>query len=85
MEPLYCGHPWDSLKCSDLGRSLLILRDVLIEEFHCMIHPPSPMQQEGVPSHLLPAVAQAQKEAAAEAAAKDKQKVANKFTKMHSQ
>ena len=35
----------------------------------------SPVQQEGVPSHLLPAVVQAQKEAAAEAAAKDKEKV----------
>ena len=35
----------------------------------------SPIKQEGVPSHLLPAVVQAQKEAAAEAAAKDKEKV----------
>lgn len=32
------------------------------------------LEQEGVPSHLLPAVVQAQKEAAAEAAAKDKEK-----------
>ena len=35
------------------------------------------MQQEGVPSHLLPAVMQAQKEAAAEEAAKKKEKVHN--------
>ena len=44
--------------------------------YSSLLHP-SPIQQEGVPSHLLPAVVQAQKEAAAEAAAKEKDKVAN--------
>ena len=45
--------------------------------FHCFatLLRPFPVQQEGVPSHLLPAVVQAQREAAAEATAKEKEKV----------
>ena len=46
--------------------------------FPTLLHP-SPLQQEGVPSHLLPAVIQAQREAAAEAAAKEKEKVPNYY------
>ena len=41
------------------------------------------LQQEGVPSHLLPAVVQAQKEAAAEEAAKKKEKVRKTMISEH--
>ena len=70
-----------NLKCSEISRKYIneITHSLSYAFGHavCLMILVLYMQQEGVPSHLLPAVVQAQKEAAAEEAAKKKEKVQN--------